>query len=73
MQELIKYKGFQVAPAEIEGGHVNVPKSSLIAHVRTAVLLAHPDIADACVIGIPGSIPYHPTQSIHRFISLINA
>jgi acyl-CoA synthetase (AMP-forming)/AMP-acid ligase II len=35
LKELIKYKGFQVAPAELE-----------------AVLLAHPDIADAAVIGI---------------------
>ena len=35
MKELIKYKGFQVAPAELE-----------------AVLLAHPDISDAAVIGV---------------------
>lgn len=35
LKELIKYKGFQVPPAELEG-----------------VLLGHPDIADACVIGI---------------------
>ncbi|KAJ7829703.1 AMP binding protein [Mycena leptocephala] len=34
-KELIKYKGFQVPPAELE-----------------AVLLTHPDIADAAVIGI---------------------
>ena len=36
-KELIKYKGIQVAPAEIEG-----------------LLLAHPLIDDAAVIGVPG-------------------
>lgn len=44
LKELIKYKGFQVAPAELE-----------------ALLLTHPAIADAAVIGIPdeeaGEIP----------------
>jgi acyl-CoA synthetase (AMP-forming)/AMP-acid ligase II len=35
IKELIKYKGYQVAPAELE-----------------AVLLTHPAVADACVIGI---------------------
>ncbi|RIA89004.1 hypothetical protein C1645_799648 [Glomus cerebriforme] len=35
VKELIKYKGFQVAPAELE-----------------AILLTHPSIADAAVIGI---------------------
>lgn len=35
VKELIKYKGFQVAPAELE-----------------ALLLTHPDIADAAVIGV---------------------
>ena len=35
LQELIKYKGLQVAPAELE-----------------AVLLSHPNILDAAVIGI---------------------
>ncbi|MEU2975710.1 4-coumarate--CoA ligase family protein [Streptomyces hirsutus] len=35
VKELIKYKGFQVAPAELE-----------------ALLLAHPGIADAAVIGV---------------------
>ncbi|KAG5721096.1 putative 4-coumarate--CoA ligase 1, partial [Termitomyces sp. T112] len=34
-KELIKYKGFQVAPAELEG-----------------LLLNHPDVADAAVIGV---------------------
>ncbi|MEY4872997.1 MAG: hypothetical protein RLZZ563_2327, partial [Pseudomonadota bacterium] len=34
-KELIKVKGFQVAPAEVE-----------------AELLAHPDVADAAVIGV---------------------
>lgn len=36
LKELIKYKGFQVAPAELEG-----------------LLLTHPDIRDAGVVGIP--------------------
>ena len=36
-KELIKYKGIQVAPAELEG-----------------LLLAHPLIEDAAVIGVPG-------------------
>jgi 4-coumarate--CoA ligase len=44
LKELIKYKGFQVPPAEVE-----------------ALLLTHPDIADAAVIGLPdeeaGEIP----------------
>jgi 4-coumarate--CoA ligase len=35
-QELIKVRGFQVAPAELEG-----------------ILLEHPDIIDAAVIGVP--------------------
>ncbi|MQS10988.1 4-coumarate--CoA ligase family protein [Streptomyces kaniharaensis] len=38
VKELIKYKGYQVAPAELE-----------------AVLLAHPEIADAAVIGVPNA------------------
>ena len=44
LKELIKYKGFQVPPAEIE-----------------ALLLTHPCVADAAVIGLPdegaGEIP----------------
>jgi acyl-CoA synthetase (AMP-forming)/AMP-acid ligase II len=44
LKELIKVKGYQVAPAELE-----------------AVLLGHPAVADACVIGIPdddaGEVP----------------
>jgi acyl-CoA synthetase (AMP-forming)/AMP-acid ligase II len=44
LKELIKYKGFQVAPAELE-----------------AVLLTHPAVADAAVVGVPdeeaGEIP----------------
>lgn len=45
LKELIKYKGFQVPPAEIE-----------------AILLTHPDVIDAAVIGIPdenaGELPF---------------
>lgn len=45
LKELIKYKGFQVPPAEIE-----------------AILLTHPDIFDAAVIGVPderaGELPF---------------
>jgi acyl-CoA synthetase (AMP-forming)/AMP-acid ligase II len=44
LKELIKVKGFQVAPAELE-----------------AVLLAHPEVADAAVVGVPdeeaGEVP----------------
>jgi acyl-CoA synthetase (AMP-forming)/AMP-acid ligase II len=36
LKEMIKVKGYQVAPAELEG-----------------VLLAHPSVADACVIPVP--------------------
>ena len=36
LKELIKYKGFQVPPAELE-----------------ALLLSHPNISDAAVIGVP--------------------
>jgi acyl-CoA synthetase (AMP-forming)/AMP-acid ligase II len=36
VKEMIKYKGYQVAPAELE-----------------AVLLAHPAVADAAVVGVP--------------------
>jgi acyl-CoA synthetase (AMP-forming)/AMP-acid ligase II len=36
LKELIKYKGYQVAPAELE-----------------SVLLTHPDVRDAAVVGIP--------------------
>jgi acyl-CoA synthetase (AMP-forming)/AMP-acid ligase II len=35
VKELIKYKGYQVAPAELE-----------------AVLLGHPEVSDAAVIGV---------------------
>jgi acyl-CoA synthetase (AMP-forming)/AMP-acid ligase II len=44
LKELIKYKGFQVPPAELE-----------------AVLLRHPDVTDAAVVGVPdeeaGEVP----------------
>ncbi|KZT30745.1 amp dependent CoA ligase [Neolentinus lepideus HHB14362 ss-1] len=44
LKEIMKVRGFQVAPAELEG-----------------LLLAHPDVADVCVVGIPddysGEVP----------------
>ena len=58
VKELIKYNGFQVAPAELE-----------------AVLLEHPDVADAAVIGVPdvqvGEIPtaFVVTRPGHRLTS----
>ena len=36
VKELIKYKGYQVAPAQLE-----------------AILLSHPNVADAAVVGVP--------------------
>jgi len=45
LKELIKVRGFQVAPAELEGA-----------------ILDHPDVSDACVVGIPdkrsGEMPF---------------
>lgn len=35
-QEMLKVRGFQVAPAELEG-----------------CILDHPDVTDACVVGVP--------------------
>ena len=66
LKELIKYKGFQVPPAELE-----------------AVLLRHPDVTDAAVIGLPdeeaGEIPVgyitlrpgtsSTPQEIQRFVA----
>ncbi|KAF9015571.1 amp dependent CoA ligase [Cyathus striatus] len=44
LKEIIKVRGFQVAPAELEG-----------------ILLLHPDVIDACVVGVPddysGEVP----------------
>ncbi|KAK0504084.1 phenylacetyl-CoA ligase [Armillaria luteobubalina] len=44
MKEIMKVRGFQVAPAELEG-----------------CILDHPDVSDACVVGIPdeysGEVP----------------
>lgn len=39
LKELIKYKGFQVPPAELE-----------------AILLTHPEIKDAAVVGLPDEV-----------------
>jgi len=66
VKELIKYKGFQVAPAELE-----------------ALLLSHPDIKDALVIGVPqdeaGEVPRAyivlkspgtcSEEAIHQFVN----
>ncbi|POR35320.1 Putative acyl-coenzyme A synthetase [Tolypocladium paradoxum] len=51
-KELIKYKGLQVAPAELEG-----------------VLLAHPSVADAAVIGVP----YDDTEVPRAYVVLAPA
>ncbi|MFI5973195.1 4-coumarate--CoA ligase family protein [Streptomyces sp. NPDC051452] len=48
VKELVKYKGFQVAPAELE-----------------ALLLTHPGIADAAVLGTPGE---DGTEIPHAFV-----
>ncbi|KII90730.1 hypothetical protein PLICRDRAFT_697218 [Plicaturopsis crispa FD-325 SS-3] len=44
LKEIMKVRGFQVAPAELEG-----------------FLLGHPDVADACIVGVPddysGEVP----------------
>jgi acyl-CoA synthetase (AMP-forming)/AMP-acid ligase II len=47
--ELIKVRGFQVAPPELEG-----------------LLLAHPDIADAAVIGVPEAGEEKPRAFVVR-------
>ncbi|KDQ63355.1 hypothetical protein JAAARDRAFT_147584 [Jaapia argillacea MUCL 33604] len=45
LKEIMKVRGYQVAPAELEGH-----------------LLSHPDVADACVVGVPdeysGELPF---------------
>ena len=46
-KELIKYKGLQVAPAELEG-----------------LLLSHPLIMDAAVVGVPGEYTELPRAYI---------
>jgi 4-coumarate--CoA ligase len=52
-QELIKVKGLQVAPAELE-----------------ALLLDHPDVQDAAVIGVTMSVSLPPlpltTSTLHH-------
>ena len=67
LKELIKYKGFQVPPAELE-----------------ALLLTHPAVADAAVIGVPDEeageipvgvrgaaspVPRRPPRSIKAFVA----
>ena len=64
LQELIKYKGHQVAPAELE-----------------ALLLSHPKIMDAAVIGVEGESTELPrayvvadrtqvsADEIHKFVN----
>jgi acyl-CoA synthetase (AMP-forming)/AMP-acid ligase II len=63
-KELIKYKGYQIAPAELEG-----------------LLLTHPAIADAAVIGLPNEeagevpkafvVPSEPltAEEVHGFVA----
>ncbi|KAJ3850653.1 phenylacetyl-CoA ligase [Lentinula lateritia] len=62
MKEIMKVRGFQVAPAELEG-----------------CILDHPDVNDACVVGIPddysGEVPLAfvvlKTEAAQRAISSI--
>ena len=49
LKELIKYKGYQVAPAELE-----------------ALLLTHPAVADAAVIGVPDEEAGEAAQGLRR-------
>ena len=49
IKELIKYKAFQVAPAELE-----------------AVLVTHPAVADAAVVGVPRRGGGGAAQGVHR-------
>ncbi|RMZ78408.1 hypothetical protein DV738_g3877, partial [Chaetothyriales sp. CBS 135597] len=48
-KELLKYKGYQVAPAELEG-----------------VLLTHPKVEEAVVIGVPGTQPLEVGSDLPR-------
>ena len=49
LKELIKVKGFQVAPAELE-----------------AVLIGHPDVLDAAVVGIPDQRGRRSAEGVRR-------
>ena len=49
LKELIKYKGFQVPPAELE-----------------ALLVAHPDVADVAVIGVPDDEGGEAAEGVRR-------
>ncbi|KAF9033174.1 hypothetical protein BJ165DRAFT_1515946 [Panaeolus papilionaceus] len=59
IKEIMKVKGFQVAPAELEGH-----------------LLQHPDVSDACVVGVPddysGELPFAYVVPSQRALSRIN-
>ncbi|KAJ7075879.1 phenylacetyl-CoA ligase [Mycena belliarum] len=61
IKEIMKVRGFQVAPAELEGTLLCVLVSCNKAAGTHHLSRDHPDISDACVVGVPddysGEVP----------------